>query len=248
MVKTSTVLLLQAWLLFMAACLGCAAQQMQPAVTPSATNAMPKTTDAAGAASTSSRPSIQERNPRYQLTPGDTFDLDFRFQPEFNQTLAVQPDGFVSLRDVGDVRVEGLTVPQLSSVVEQKYSTILNRPVITVVLKDFEKPHIMVGGEVARPGRFDLRSDITASEAVQLAGGFTPAAKHSQVFLFRKVSSEWMEVKKLDVKAMLSKGDLREDVHLRPGDMLFVPKNKMSKLGAFIPRSSVGAMFNPYQF
>jgi polysaccharide export outer membrane protein len=235
-------------LLFAATCLAGFAQDAakQPAQPPQAngTNAVAQP----ASAKTAPQPSIQERNPRYQLTPGDTFDLDFRFQPEFNQSLSVQPDGFVSLRDIGDVHVEGLTVPQLSSVLEQKYSSILNRPVITVVLKDFEKPHIMVGGEVARPGRFDLRSDITVSEAVQLAGGFTTAAKHSQVYLFRKASSEWMEVKKVDVKAMLSKGDLREDVHLRPGDMLYVPKNTLSKIGAFIPRTSVGTMFNPLNY
>ena len=63
------------------------------------------------------------------------------------------------------MQVGGLTVPQLSNLLEQKYSSILNRPVITVVLKDFEKPHIMVGGEVARPGRFDLRSDVTVSDS-----------------------------------------------------------------------------------
>ena len=247
--------LLKEGLLLAAACLGCFAQDT---VTPSkatteqpqaVTTAVPTNkTDIPVAANAPSQPSIQERNPRYQLAPGDMFDLDFRFQPEFNQSLSVQPDGFVALRDIGDVHVGGLTVPELSSLLEQKYAGILNRPVITVVLKDFEKPHIMVGGEVGRPGRFDLRSDVTVSEAVQLAGGFTPAAKHSQVYLFRKVSSEWMEVKKIDVKAMLSKGDLREDVHLRPGDMLYVPKNTLSKIGAFIPRTSVGTMFNPLHY
>jgi polysaccharide export outer membrane protein len=242
-------------LLLAAACLSCFAQDTTTpskatAEQPQAVGAAVPTnkTDAPLNANAPPRPSIQERNPRYQLTPGDAFDLDFRFQPEFNQSLSVQPDGFVALRDIGDVQVGGLTVPQLSSLLEQKYAGILNRPVITVVLKDFEKPHIMVGGEVTRPGRFDLRSDVTVSEAVQLAGGFTPAAKHSQVYLFRKVSSEWMEVKKVDVKAMLAKGDLREDVHLRPGDMLYVPKNTLSKIGAFIPRTSVGTMFNPLHY
>jgi polysaccharide export outer membrane protein len=245
-------LFLEICLVLAAACLPAFAQDItRPAAQPpqaAASNAVTNSPAQPASAKTDPGPSIQERNPRYQLTPGDAFDLDFRFQPEFNQSLSVQPDGFVSLRDIGDVHVEGLTVPQLSGVLEQKYSSILNRPVITVVLKDFEKPHIMVGGEVARPGRFDLRSDITVSEAVQLAGGFTPSAKHSQVYLFRKASSEWMEVKKIDVKAMLSKGDLREDVHLRAGDMLYVPKNALSKIGAFIPRTSVGTMFNPLNY
>src|SRR3954462_7430721 len=104
----------------------------------------------------STGPTMQERDPRYQLAPSDSFDLDFRFQPEFNQTLIVQPDGFVTLRDVGDLHVAGLTLPQVSALLEKKYSTSLNNPVISVVLKDFEKPRVVVGGEVNRPGSFDL--------------------------------------------------------------------------------------------
>ena len=51
-------------------------------------------------------PHFQNRTPRYKLAPGDTFDLNFDLSPEFNQTaVSVQPDGFVTLRGVGDIKV-----------------------------------------------------------------------------------------------------------------------------------------------
>ncbi|HZL67978.1 MAG TPA: polysaccharide biosynthesis/export family protein, partial [Candidatus Limnocylindrales bacterium] len=53
-------------------------------------------------------PGFGERNPRYQLCPGDVLELHFEFTPEFNQSnIAVQPDGFANLTGVGDVHVAG---------------------------------------------------------------------------------------------------------------------------------------------
>jgi protein involved in polysaccharide export with SLBB domain len=190
-----------------------------------------------------------ERNPRYRIRSGDSFDLDFRFQPEFNQTLSVQPDGFVTLRDIGDLHVQGLTIPELSAALRKAYDQILNDPVITVVLKDFEKPYFIAGGDgIQRPGKFELRSDMTASEAVQIAGGFRSGAKSSEVYIFRRVSDDTYQVKKLNVKKMLSKGDLHEDVHLIPGDMLYVPRSTLAKIASFLPKSTVGTYLNPTQF
>ena len=65
---------------------------------------------------TSSQSTFNERYPRYLVGPGDIFDITFEFSPEFNQTATVQPDGFVTLREVGDVHVSGSTIPQFTTV------------------------------------------------------------------------------------------------------------------------------------
>src|SRR3954447_225517 len=57
---------------------------------------------------------FSDRNPRYHLQSGDTFDVNFEFAPEFNQTTTVQPDGFITMRDIGDLHVSGQTVPELT--------------------------------------------------------------------------------------------------------------------------------------
>ena len=82
------------------------------------------------AASTNTTPGLHERNPRYMLRKGDTFDLDFALSPEFNQTVAVQPDGYVTLKGVGSIFVEGQTVPELTETVKAAYAKILHDPVI----------------------------------------------------------------------------------------------------------------------
>ena len=197
---------------------------------------------------TSSSVGLQERYPRYQILPGDTMDLVFEFSPEFNQSVSVQPDGYISLRGVGDVHVSSETIPELIATLEKAYSKILNKPSISVMLKDFEKPYFTVTGQVGRPGKYDLHGETTVTEAVAMAGGFNEKSKHSHVVLFRRVSSQWTEAKVLDVKKMLNSGNLGEDFVMHPGDMVYVPQNKISKISRYIPTSSLSTYVSPTAF
>ena len=194
----------------------------------------------------SSEPVFQQRINRYRIAPGDSFDVNFDLSPEFNQTaVSVQPDGYITLRGVGDIKVQGETVPELTQTLRTAYSKILNAPIISVVLKDFEKPYFVADGQLGKPGKYDLRGDITLTQAIAIAGGFTDASKHSQVLLFRRVDDDWMEAKIINVKKMEKAGDLSEDPMLHPGDMLFVPKNFYSKIQHFLPTASMGTFFQP---
>jgi len=188
---------------------------------------------------------LHKRNWRYRINPSDTLELSFLLTPEFNQTVTVQPDGYITLRDVGDLPAAGQTLPELTESIKTAYSKILQNPVISVDPKDFEKPYFTVGGQVGKPGKFDWRGDVTLTQAIAIAGGFTDASKHSQVLLFRRVSDQWAEAKIINVKKMLNSGDLKEDPELKPGDMLFVPKNALSKIKPFLPTSSLGIYANP---
>src|SRR5579872_2851399 len=188
-------------------------------------------------------PTFSERYPRYKLSASDTFDIVFEYTPEYNQSVIVQPDGYVSLRSVGDVYVSGLTVDQATQKLSESYSKILNKPAISINLRDFQRPYFIADGMVNRPGKFELRGDTTLTQAIAMAGGLNSQfAKHSNVILFRRVDDQWVETKVIDVKHMEKTGDLAEDVHLRPGDMLFVPKNALSKIQQWIPVYSVSMM------
>jgi polysaccharide biosynthesis/export protein len=182
-----------------------------------------------------------QRTPRYRIEPGDSFDLTFDLSPEFNQTaVAVQPDGFVTLRGVGDLKVAGQTIPELTQTLRTAYSKILNDPPISVVLKDFEKPYFIADGQVSKPGKYDMHGQVTLIQAIAIAGGFQSTAKHSQVLLFRRIDDQWTEAKIFNVKEMQKHGKLNEDPYLHPGDMLFVPKTVLSKIDRFIPNLSMG--------
>ena len=180
-------------------------------------------------------PLLERRNPRYRIEIGDQVGLDFPFTPEYDENTTVQPDGFISLITLGDMHVEGLTMPELTKVLRQAYSKILHDPIITVTLSNFEQPYFIVGGEVGKPGKYDLHGETTVTQAVEIAGGFTYTSKHSHVLLFRRVSDDWVSARVINVKKMLTAGNLAEDLYLEPGDMVFIPKNRLSKIQPYLP-------------
>lgn len=194
----------------------------------------------------STDPAFAIRYPRYEIQAGDVLDLTFKFSPEFNQSVTVQPDGFVSLQEVGDVHILGQSAPEAAESVRKAYAAILHDPVVTVVLKDFSKPFFIAGGQVRSPGKYELRGGTTLAEAVQQAGGFTDASKHSEVWLYRRRPDDQLEVRVFNLKQMLAEGNLSEDVRLQNGDMFFVPQNTLSKLkGIIVPRITIGPSIKP---
>ena len=188
-----------------------------------------------------------ERRPLYRLRKSDVLEIRFTFAPEYDQTVTLQPDGFIGLKGVGNVFVEGLTVPEFTSAVTSACS-FMRDPEISVVLKEFEKPFFVAGGQVGHPGKYELRSPTTVTEALAIAGGLTDQSKHSQVVLFRKQREGFVESHVLNVKGMLSSRKLDEDFELMSGDMLFVPQNRISKIKRFLPVASLSTFFTPAQF
>ncbi len=245
--RKSKWIVILASVFFLTACAGLAQDSLAQAnPTPDASNSNTSAPSAvsSNSAGSAATPQFQTRNNRYRISAGDSFDLTFDLSPEFNQNgVTVQPDGFVTLRGVGDLKVEGQNVPELTSTLRTAYAKILHDPIISVVLKDFEKPYFVADGQVGKPGKYDLRGNVTLTEAIAIAGGFTEKAKHSQVLLFRRVDEKWMEARILNVKKMEKSGNLAEDPFLHPGDMLFVPKNTLSKIDRLIPAASMGSFF-----
>lgn len=188
-----------------------------------------------------------DRHPLYRLTKSDVVDVNFTFSPDYNQSLTVQPDGFVILKAVGPVLAEGLTLAQLQQAVVEAYSKTLHEPEITLTLKDFDKPYFLASGEVLKPGKYELRGDVTVNEAIAIAGGLTQQARHSQVVVFRRISSEVAEAHVVDVKKMLDSRDAHEDLHLLPGDFVYVPQSRISKIRKFVPTNSMSWYMNPLQ-
>jgi polysaccharide export outer membrane protein len=170
--------------------------------------------------------------------------LSFPLSPELNQKVIVQPDGFISLQNAGYIHVEGLTAAGVVDAVKKAYAGTLHDPIVDLDLADFQKPFFTVLGQVGKPGQYDLRYDITVTQAIAVAGGFAAAGK-TQVFLYRAVSSNWAEVRELKLKDLLNGKNITEDVHLRPGDMIFVPEKAITKFQRYVPYSIALTPYSP---
>ena len=54
---------------------------------------------------------------RYVLHPGDVIGIEYRYTPEFNQTVSIQPDGYISLQMGGDLKVAGSNLEQVRNLI-----------------------------------------------------------------------------------------------------------------------------------
>ncbi len=175
-----------------------------------------------------------DRNARYRLQPEDKIEVQYRYTPEYNATVSIQPDGFVSLPLTGDVKVAGLTLEAASATISQKAGERLAAPEVSVLLREYVRPYFVVAGEVVHPGRFDLRGSVSVVEAIAQSGGFKESSKHTQVVLLHKMDAENAEVKLLNLNRLMSESGVREDFEIRAGDMLIVPRTFISKIEPYI--------------
>jgi polysaccharide export outer membrane protein len=192
-------------------------------------------------------PALSQRNPRYKICRDDALALTFPIAPEFNQKIMVMPDGYVNLQGAGSVYLLGLTVPEAVAVIKKAYTGVLNDPIVDVDLTDFQKPYFMVLGQVGKPGQYDLRYDITVTQAIAVAGGFAATAK-TQLLYYHPISSSMMEVKRLNIKDVLNGKNVNEQVHLSPGDMIFVPEKAITKFRKYVPYSFGAGVYPGAEF
>jgi polysaccharide biosynthesis/export protein len=212
----------------------------------SASNSTPETVQVApqsgGTQVSPDRPALEHRNPRYKVMRNDVITVSFPLSPELNQKVTVLPDGYVILQNAGSVYIQGMTVPEVVEAVKKAYSGVLHDPIIDVDLVDFQRPYFVALGQVVKPGQYDLRYDMTVTQAVAVAGGFAPTAK-TQLLLYHPISATMMEVKKLNIKDILNGKNVNEEAHLSPGDMIFVPEKTITKFRKYVPYG-IGTGYN----
>jgi len=91
-----------------------------------------------------------------------------------------------------------------------------------VVIKEFGKISIL--GEVARPGQYYMKKDLTVVDAIAMAGGFTSIASGDKTRIIREENGEKNTIV-VPVQSILRNGDRRKDVPLRAGDTIVVPES-----------------------
>ena len=188
------------------------------------------------------------RYPRYTLNRLDVLSLTFPISPELDQPkVQVQADGYITLLSANPVYVLGMTVPEVTEAIKKAYAGTLHDPIVNIDLVDFQHPYFIVLGQVNKPGQYDLRYDLTVSQAIAIGGGFLPTAK-TRVYLYHREGAGWREAKELNLRDVLTSKNLEEPL-MQPGDMIFVPEKSITKVRKYFPYSfgvGTGFGFNGY--
>jgi len=167
------------------------------------------------------------------LSPGDVVEIKFTYNPELNDTQRIRPDGYITLRFVGDVKVQGKEPEALQQELVKLYSPELKNPSIIVTVKSLRNNMVFVGGEVNKPGNIEMPGRLTAFEAISQAGGFKidTAATDSVVVIRSRKGKHYGTI--LNCKEILSGKEVKP-FYLRPSDVVFVPQTTIAKVGQWV--------------
>jgi polysaccharide biosynthesis/export protein len=174
-------------------------------------------------------------NAGYRIQQGDKLSVKFFSHPELNEpSVAVRPDGFISLQIIDDIRAEGRTASELKTELEKAYNETLLKPIITVTVVEFVAPRVFVGGEVNKPGRYDLREAKTLVQVIFLAGGFTREANRKMVIHARPDGKGDWRIQPANVMQVINQKGTQKDIALEDGDYIFIPESKISQINRAI--------------
>lgn len=176
------------------------------------------------------------RAEEYIIGPEDVLDITVWRQENLSKTVTVSEEGAFDYPLLGEITASGLTPKQLSDLIRQELAkSYIQNPRVTVIVKEYNSHKVMIFGEVNAPGMYKLKGDTTLLELLARVGGVTSKGKgEGSVLILREenktVTTKGGKVKtvvekvpiKIDLYALLYKGDISCNVQIRAGDILYV--------------------------
>lgn len=169
----------------------------------------------------------------YIVGPGDTLGINVYEHPDLTTTVQVDGGGAIRFPLIGEFKVTGMDVSELSQAIEKKLADgyIVN-PQVAIVVKEYRSRKATILGQVNAPALYELRGRTTLLELISTAGGLTAdAGKYA--YLTRTLSENGganaqKEVIKIDLKKLVEEGDTTQNILISNGDSVFI--SRMEKI------------------
>jgi protein involved in polysaccharide export with SLBB domain len=171
-----------------------APRPVQPAMKPAPTPALPR------------MPPPAASRLDYRMGVGDLVRVQVHGEDDLTVQTRLDDKGTITYPFLGEIRVVGLSVRELEGRIAAglRQGQYLVAPEVQVQVLEYRL--FYVNGEVKRPGGYPYVPGLTVQKAVTLAGGFTPLASKSKMFVIRERSSGGAR-EKIDIEAAIMPGD-----------------------------------------
>lgn len=188
----------------------------------------------------------------YRIGPGDT--LSFRLSEGMGLgdaasavglsaqpvPIKVEADGNANFPLIGSVKSLGRTTAELRSDVERKLRRYFKSPRFELQVQEFHSGHVTVSGAVKKPGVQYLGYEpLTATRAVELAGGAEPAADLESTTVIHTDGTR----EEINLQALLYRGDASQQRVLADGDTLLLPENHRNRVFLMGEAMKPGALY-----
>ena len=157
----------------------------------------------------------------YVVGAGDVLQVVVWRDPSLSGTVTVRPDGFITLPLVNEVQVVGLKTAELRETLEKRFREFVTDAYVTVRVEKIASTEVFLMGEVAKAGAYPLTGNDTLIQLLTRSGGLSPFADRRNIRVSRRQADKITEFV-VDYDAIL-KGDLKQDILLKPGDRIVVP-------------------------
>ena len=175
-------------------------------------------------------PADQMDDSKYTLGDNDLIEVIVARHPEVSKQYLINSEGKIQYDFVGDIFLRGLTKKEAKDLIIERLSTYIVSPDVTVKIIGYNSKVVYVIGEVAAPGKIFMRGDtITVREAILQAGLPLLSASTRKCRLITPSTKGKADTKYVDVFKLIYEGDLKEDLAMKPGDMLYIPATALSK-------------------
>lgn len=171
-------------------------------------------------------PGQQSANDQYLIGAGDTLQVFVWRQPDLSVTVPVRPDGRISTPLVEDMTAVGKTPSQLGNDIEGVLAKYIRSPQVTIIVEKSVgafSTQVRVLGQAANPGAMPYRERMTLLDVMIEAGGLTQYAAGNRAKLIRNVDGH-TEERRVKLDKLLNHGDLSQNLPVRPGDVIVIPK------------------------
>ncbi|WP_373318494.1 XrtA/PEP-CTERM system exopolysaccharide export protein [Alteromonas salexigens] len=165
-------------------------------------------------------------NYQYLIGPGDRLSIFVWRNPEISGEYIVRPDGKLTTSLVEDIDVSGRTPSMLARELEEKLSTYINNPRVTVSVSSFSGPlseQVRVIGEAANPQAINYREHMTLLDLMIAVGGLTEFADGNNAKLVRVIDGK-SKTYEINIDDLIRDGDIAENVDMLPGDVVIIPE------------------------
>ncbi len=154
--------------------------------------------------------------------------------PELNRVVTVQADGRVSLPLLAPVMVADRSITDAQALISSAYASQLLRPQVYIDVKAPTPLRVFVGGEVDKPGVYDMPGDINALQAVIMAGGFKSSARRGEVVVIRRGADGRAMLRTVNLITGMTDPARTGLVPLRRFDIIYVPRTGIAEVGLFV--------------
>ena len=180
---------------------------------------------------------IPPEPPQFVFGPGDLIDIAVWRHEDLDMQIRISPDGAISYPLVGRLQIAGMTYPDLMGLLTREIGAFYVDPQVSVNIVEVSSMKVYVLGYVRNPSVQQIESELDVVGALTKAGWITQDSRTNNIMLIRGGLAK-PELLTIDLDQLLAAGDVRQNIPLQKGDIVYVPPKTIVNVETFFRRIS----------